>query len=302
MYRKQQAALTPEQQQRQQQAMDERVELDRQKQQVSEGRVKHHLKRMKQEEHQVAMKLIRRAKSVRQKLRQRAAESNKMLPMLPMPKEAPLQELVAVQPSRPKEPKHRQRTRESKTMLAMPMPKEAPVPELAAAQQSRPKEQKCRQRARESKTMLPMPKEALHQEIVVVSKEQLPEPTLEPEPQLELEPEQRQAQEPEPMLQVNANNRNEHGDEDEDETPRPSHIVSAPAAPPQECVDDLDLNDVLIQRQQFQAQCRRSNLYKSPKALSNMSNTISNEVMKSVDADLRRSLIDYLQKLMEKKQ
>ncbi|XP_062138529.1 uncharacterized protein LOC133847471 [Drosophila sulfurigaster albostrigata] len=68
LYQSQQKALTPEQRERQQQALDERAELDRQKQQVSEWRRRHQqheLKRAKIE----ANKLL--AKQMRQKPVQR---------------------------------------------------------------------------------------------------------------------------------------------------------------------------------------------------------------------------------------
>lgn len=59
IYREQQAAMSPEQRERQQQAMDERVELDKQKKEVGEWRVKHNQRRLKREEQQQQQQLVR---------------------------------------------------------------------------------------------------------------------------------------------------------------------------------------------------------------------------------------------------
>lgn len=59
IYREQQAAMSPEQRERQQQAMDERVELDKQKKEVGEWRVKHNQKRLKREEQQQQQQLVK---------------------------------------------------------------------------------------------------------------------------------------------------------------------------------------------------------------------------------------------------
>lgn len=71
IFRQQLAAMSPAQRQRQQQTMDERLELDKQKQQVGEWRVKHQQKRLKREKQQLAAQLIKKAKRGRQVLEQR---------------------------------------------------------------------------------------------------------------------------------------------------------------------------------------------------------------------------------------
>lgn len=89
IFRQQQAAMSPVQRQRQQQTMDERVELDKQKQLVGEWRVRHHQKRLKREKQHVAAQLLRKATKPRQVLRISNApfESEPEFQMPQLPKE-----------------------------------------------------------------------------------------------------------------------------------------------------------------------------------------------------------------------
>lgn len=89
IFRQQQAAMSPAQRQRQQQTMDERAEMDKQKQQVGEWRIKHHQKRLNREKQHVAAQLLKKAKKARQALRQsnEPFESEPEFQMPRLPKE-----------------------------------------------------------------------------------------------------------------------------------------------------------------------------------------------------------------------
>lgn len=75
IYRDQQAAMSPEQRQRQQQAMDERVELDKQKKEVSEWRIKHNQKQLKREEQHLKIQLLKKTKMAKPALRKQSVNS-----------------------------------------------------------------------------------------------------------------------------------------------------------------------------------------------------------------------------------
>lgn len=111
IYRKQLAAMSPAQRQRQQQTMDERLELDKQKQQVAECRVKHQQKRLKREKQHLAAQLIKKAKRARQVLEQRNEqfESDPDFQMPQLPKET-----VHIVPTREAWRRRLQRQKEEK--------------------------------------------------------------------------------------------------------------------------------------------------------------------------------------------
>ncbi|XP_064536797.1 putative uncharacterized protein DDB_G0271606 [Drosophila montana] len=64
--------MPPEQQARQQKAMDERIELDRQKQQVSEWRARHRIVEHRRTEHQVTKRMLKKAKLMKRQKQEQA--------------------------------------------------------------------------------------------------------------------------------------------------------------------------------------------------------------------------------------
>lgn len=64
--------MPPEQQVRQQKAMDERIELDRQKQQVSEWRARHRIVEHRRTEHQVTKRMLKKAKLIKRQKQEQA--------------------------------------------------------------------------------------------------------------------------------------------------------------------------------------------------------------------------------------